>query len=44
MVNAFVRNLSTSEYSHRSAKLVRKAVLVFGFVLALILTFLIGAA
>jgi hypothetical protein len=40
----YIRNLSPSEYSYRSAKLLRRAVIVLGFVLALILTFLIGAA
>jgi len=44
MSYSYIRNLSPSEYSYRSAKLLRRAVIVLGFVLALILTFLIGAA
>jgi hypothetical protein len=36
--------LTAREYSHRSSKLIRRAVLVFGFALALLLAILFGAA
>lgn len=44
MSASIIRHLSPYESSYRAAKLLRRALLVFGFVIALILTFLMGAA